>query len=161
MQTDTQSWFGRSAQNCRLTQFGGQGAEGSTTVVLTCGHAFLAAHPSGPCAASPHDGGTPKGQSAGRDRSARPHRHPDARRCRALCLQLAAEPRLGEKSTGCSQDLVGPPQLLVLALQRLEPSGILAGRPWPLIPSVGIQSTNVHAADRSDVLCRSEVAASI
>jgi len=38
----------------------------------------------------------------------------------------------GRKSTGCSQDLVGPPQLLVLALQRLEPSGILAGRPRPL-----------------------------
>lgn len=60
------------------------GRRGVTTVVWTCGHAFLAAYPSGPCAASPHDGGTPKGQSAGRDRSARPHRHPDARPCRAL-----------------------------------------------------------------------------
>jgi len=72
------------------------------------------------------------GRPAARGRSARPHRHPDIRRYRRLRLQLAVELRLGEKSAGGTQDLVSPTQLLVLALQCLDPISLLAGRTGPL-----------------------------
>src|SRR5690606_28271440 len=53
-------------------------------------------------------------------RSARPHTDPDADRCRRLLLQIAVERRLGEKSAGRLQNLIGPAKLLDLSLQRLE-----------------------------------------
>jgi putative transposase len=51
---------------------------------------------------------------------ARPHTGSDADRYRHLFLQFAVERRLGEKSTGCLQNLVGTAQLLDLTLHGFD-----------------------------------------
>src|SRR5690606_9703060 len=76
-------------------------------------------------AAAPHGADIPTGQPAIPCRSARPRKCRDA--CRQTLSGLAAtvELRLGEKSAGQLQDLVGPPQLLDLTLQFLDPLSLV------------------------------------
>ena len=81
----------------------------------------------GGCAAGQHGGGSTTGQSARPCRSARPRKRPGSGRCRPSGLESAVELRLGKKRAGRLEDLIGPAQFLVLALQLLEVFA-LAGR---------------------------------
>ncbi len=64
--------------------------------------------------------GSPTGQSARPCRSARPRRCRDADRRRPSGFETAVELRLGEKCARQFENLVGPAQLLGLALQGLD-----------------------------------------
>ncbi|SFU46102.1 hypothetical protein SAMN05216339_102366 [Nitrosomonas eutropha] len=77
-----------------------------------------------------HNADTPRGQSAIPScRLARPRKHPGAGRYTCSQLQFAVELRLGEKSTGCFQYLIGTTQFFVLSSNTLRRSRSLAVRP--------------------------------
>ena len=82
------------------------------------GHRAVLVHCTTPgCVGVLHGGGNTTGQSARPYRLARPRGYRDACLQNPLKLEFAVELRLGKKSTGQLEDLIGPAQFLDFALQ--------------------------------------------
>src|SRR5438105_10422954 len=95
------------------------------------------------------------GRPAAPRRSARPRTPGDGRRCSGSPLRSAVELR-PEESRRRLEDLIGPPQLEVLALQLLDPLALLGREPVALAavdlglaPPVA-DALGVHAALAAD-----------